>query len=57
MDYESIMRQKHKIEKMKKLGNNIKIKKNGNDFLNIKRKDKKLPLNEVININNFNKKK
>ena len=56
-EHESIMRQKHKIEKMKKLGNNIKIKKNGNDFLNIKRKDKKLPLNEVININNFNKKK
>ena len=28
---------------------------NNNNFLNIKRKEKKLPLNEVININEFNK--
>ena len=52
-EHESIMRQKHKNEKMKKIlgyKNN-----NNNNFLNIKRKEKKLPLNEVININEFNK--
>ena len=42
-----------KVLKMKKIlgyKNN-----NNNNFLNIKRKEKKLPLNEVININEFNK--
>ena len=56
-EHESIMRQKHKNEKMKKIlgyKNNNK-NNNNNNFLNIKRKEKKLPLNEVININEFNK--
>ena len=35
--------------------NNNKNNNNNNNFLNIKRKEKKLPLNEVININEFNK--
>ena len=55
-EHESIMRQKHKNEKMKKiLGYKNNNKNNNNNFLNIKRKEKKLPLNEVININEFNK--
>ena len=48
-EHESIMRQKHKKEKMKKiLGKN----KNGKIFLNKKRKDENMSLNEVDNINN-----
>ena len=55
-EHESIMRQKHKNEKMKKiLGYKNNNNNNNNNFLNIKRKEKKLPLNEVININEFNK--
>ena len=46
-EHESIMRQKHKNERMKK---------NGNNFLNIKRKENKLPLNDVANIHQFNNK-
>ena len=53
-EHESIMRQKHKNEKMKKILG-YKNNNNNNNFLNIKRKEKKLPLNEVININEFNK--
>ena len=46
-EHESIMRQKHKSEKMKK---------NGGGFLGIKRKENKLPLNDVANIHQFNNK-
>ena len=54
-EHESIMRQKHKNEKMKKIFYNNNNSKNEKCFLNIKRKDKKMPLNEVINIKEVNK--
>jgi len=47
-EHESIMRQKHKSEKMKK---NFRKNKNEN-FLSKKRKDENVPLNELVNINN-----
>ena len=57
-EHESIMRQKHKNEKMKKNNENIdsnNFNKNGKCFLNKKRKEKKLPLNDAANIHNFYK--
>ena len=47
-EHESIMRQKHRNEKMKRKGD-------GKCFLNIKRKEKKLPSKDVANILQFNK--
>ena len=57
-EHESIMRQKHKNEKMKKNNENNNLdnfNKNEKCFLNKKRKEKKMPLNNVANINNFYK--
>ena len=57
-EHESIMRQKHKNEKMKKNNENIdsnNFNKNGKCFLNKKRKEKKLSLYDVANIHNFYK--
>ena len=54
-EHENIIRQKHKKEKMKKIMMNNKNNKNMNNFLNIKRKEKKTPLNVVIIFQEFNK--